>query len=485
MVLVFFLEGRLFRTRYHPLRDNAVFKISISLLILSFFLGMNSYHASTPLSKSNHVYHLLNNSEVVLIGMVESDPRESTRYTSATIACEEALVDGVSYPVQGDIRITLPQGFLLQYGDLVKIQGDLKSTIPSGYYPHVSRDGQTRHFVKMDYPDIEILSSFQGNPIRAALYRLRERANRLIFNMIPFPESAVLSGIMLGLDTAIPEYLWNGYRASGTAHIIVISGFNISIIAISLSKILNKKFQPVISLPITLIVIVLYTILVGADTPVVRAAVMAAIGLPAASIGRKPVGIHSLMIAAAGMLIFNPFQLWNISFQLSFLATLALLVMADPISQFILNRVSNKKLEKPAFLETFLNLLIPTLCASFVVFPILFKITGTLSVVSIPANLIVAPLQPLIMILGGLSILVGIISPWIGRIFGVLTWPLVALCNQVALRLSVHPSATKYLPAWIYPLSLVVVITVLVSFSIHQMVALSKPQFRNDEPDAK
>ena len=469
-----FAEKRFFRSRAHPLRNNALFKIPFAFLLAACFSGLLVYNAALSQMQKNNIYQFADQPNAVLIGLVTSDPIKTTRYTSATITCHQVLIDGKNHRVHGKTRITLPQGFQITYGDVVEIKGDIKSTFKAGDPPSTSRAGREKVFTKIDYPDIKIAATNAGNPILSALFRMREGANRVIFDMMPFPESAVFSGILLGIESAIPEYLWNGYRASGIAHIIVISGFNISVITHLLFRVLNKSIRPRIALPLTIGAVILYTILVGADTPVVRAAIMATIGLPAANIGRKTISIHNLILAAACMLAFNPFLLWDISFQLSFLATLALQVMADPIINWTVNLIYKNE-EKRNNSHVLLELLITTVCASIAVFPILFRLTGTISLVSIPANILVGPLQPLIMTAGGMSVLVGLVSPLLGRVLGVFVWPLIAFCNQVALRFSVHPSSIVYLPNWIYYASLGLVILILGFFSLKQIASLSKP----------
>jgi competence protein ComEC len=473
-LLIAYAEKRVARYQSHPLLHNPLFKIPTAMLLAAGLFGISLYRASLPEFQNENIYHFAGNSNATLIGLVSSDPDITSRYTSATITCHTVTIDGESYHVQGKTHVILPQGFQIRYGDIVEVNGEIKSTFSEDDLPFTSRDGREKIFTKIEYPDVKIISTNKGNPILSALYRTRERANGVIFDMMPFPESAVLSGILLGLETSIPAYLWNGYRASGIAHIIVISGFNISVITHLIFRVFSRSKRRGIALPSTIGIVILYTILVGADTPVVRAAIMACIGLPAARIGRRPISIHSLILAAAFMLVFNPFLLWDISFQLSFLATLALQVMVDPIIRWITGFLDNDE-EEVSSGHAALELVITTLCASIAVFPILFHLTGTLSLVSIPANIIVGPMQPLIMTAGGISVLIGLVSPILSRLLGVIVWPLIAFCNQIALRLSVHPSSTVYLPGWIYYVSLILVIFLLVFFSVLQIISLSKP----------
>ena len=461
------------RRHTHPFLDKPLFRIPLALILAFGLLGMITFQQNLPGSAGDDIYRFSETSGVAVLGLVSFDPSEMARYTSATITSKEITLGDETHPVMGKVRLTLPQGFPIAYGDVVIMRGTLNSTVNSPQKPFDSRDGREKVFVDMDFPQVEIIARGQGNPIISTLFRIRERAYKVIFDMIPFPESAVLSGILLGIETAIPDYLWNGYRASGIAHIIAISGFNISIITHLLYRYLSDRKNLKLALPITILTVILYTILVGADTPVVRAAIMASIALPASRIGRRSISIHNLVIAAALMLVINPYLLWDISFQLSFLATLALQVMADPIIHWVISilKIKDEKDKQHPLLDA----IITTLCASFAVFPILFRMTGTISRVSILANILVAPLQPFIMLGGGAAVIIGLISPIASWAIGIFVWPLLAFCNQVAIRLSANPASTVYLPAWVYGVSLFFSISTLAFFSTKQVISLSKP----------
>ena len=483
-LLLAFTERKISRSQQHPLLNNALFKIPFAMIFFGILAGIYLFQSALPDITERNIAYYSGHSDMTVIGVVNADPRQTSRYTTATVKCEEITIDGATQPVRGKMRVSLPQGFYLAYGDRIQMQGNIESTIDTGQLPITSHEGREKIFVEMDFPEVEVLSSHAGNPIISMLFRTREQANEIIFDMVPFPESAVLAGILLGLDTSIPEYLWNGYRASGIAHIIVISGFNISIIAMMLLRFLEGKVREKFQIPFVISMVFLYTILVGADIPVVRAAIMATIGLPAKRIGRKTIGIHNLTLAATLMLILNPFLIWDMSFQLSFLATLALLILADPLTQWVL-RLIYKDEEARDRPHLFLELITTTLCAAFVVFPIIFPLTGTLSLSSIPANIVVAPLQPMIMLLGGSAVLAGLVFPFVSRILGVIVWPLIAACNQIALRLSVHPASLVYLPVWVYWVSLAGVTFILLFFLYKQIVELTKPQPANEIPEKR
>jgi len=204
---------------------------------------------------------------------------------------------------------------------------------------------------------------------------------------------------------------------------------------------------------------------------------MAIIAYPAYQIGRRIIGIHNLTLAGAVMLLINPFLLWNISFQLSFLATLALLTLVDPIDNLI-RRILEKKIPAHSIdkLMPVVTLFTTTFSASLVVFPVLFRLNAELSLISLFANFLIAPLQPLIMAAGGLAVLFGLVIPPIGRLLGMFAWPFVAFCDQVAIRLSMSDAAVISLPEYVFWIGLLLTIGVLIYSSYHQIFSFSTPK---------
>ena len=93
-------------------------------------------------------------------------------------------------------------------------------------------------------------------------------------------------------------------------------------------------------------VVAVYTLLVGADAAVVRAAIMGGLSLFACQVGRRQDGLNSLAFVAAVMTVFNPYLPWDVGFQLSFMATLGLVLYAEPLSQAFLNFAARRKIEK-------------------------------------------------------------------------------------------------------------------------------------------
>ena len=151
----------------------------------------------------------------------------------------------------------------------------------------------------------------------------------------PQPHAALLSGILLGVDSGLPRSLQDDFRTTGTAHIIAISGFNISVVAAVLMGALGSVLGQRRARPLALLGIAAYTVLAGADASVVRAALMGALVIVAQGLGRPAQALTALIFAAVAMTAWEPRILWDVGFQLSVGATLSLLLYSQALQSAI------------------------------------------------------------------------------------------------------------------------------------------------------
>lgn len=180
--------------------------------------------------------------------------------------------------------------------------------------------------------------------------------------------------------------------------------------------------------------IALYTILVGADASVVRAALMGGVYLVANRLlGRPNFAYASLFLAGFLMTLFNPFTLWDVGFQLSFTATLGLMLYADPFTRWTRRRLLRWLDE--GLVSQLMGLLneavIITIAAQVLTLPLMLAYFGQLSLISLPANAFILPAQPGVMLWGGLATLLGMVVPALGQIFAWIAW--LFLTNTISL----------------------------------------------------
>ncbi|PJF23983.1 MAG: hypothetical protein CUN53_20140, partial [Phototrophicales bacterium] len=142
---------------------------------------------------------------------------------------------------------------------------------------------------------VTVLPGNRGNPVFRAIYAFKERSLENIYRLFPDPESSLLAGILLGVDTGLTKELQEAFKNTGTAHIIAISGFNISIIAALFVTFFSRFLGERRGRLLAILGIALYTFLVGADAAVVRAAIMGTLALLARQVGRRQMALNTLL----------------------------------------------------------------------------------------------------------------------------------------------------------------------------------------------
>ena len=226
----------------------------------------------------------------------------------------------------------------------------------------------------------------------------------------------------------------DAFRTTGTTHIIAISGFNIALIAGALlllfQRVLGRRRA---TLP-AIAGVILYTVLVGAAPSVVRAAIMGCILILGSHLGRRSDTLVSLVVAAVLMTMHEPIVLWDVGFQLSFLATAGLATMMPQLQQWMSGW--------PRWLS---DALATTLAAQLAVLPVLLANFGQVSPVSLLANLVVLPAFPPLMVLGGATALLGTLWAPLGVAAGWLAWVPLAWTIRWVEAFAVLPLAS--LPA--------------------------------------
>jgi competence protein ComEC len=157
-----------------------------------------------------------------------------------------------------------------------------------------------------------------------------------------------------------------------------------------------------------------------------RAALMGMISIFARQVGRRQVGLVTLMAVAALMcLLFSPLYIWDVGFQLSFFATLGLILYAEPFSNFMGN-LFRRMLPADtanAITNPFNDFVVLTFAAQLTTIPIMVYHFQQLSLVSFIANPFILPVQPMVMLAGGFSLLASHIWIVLGKIAGFIAWP--------------------------------------------------------------
>lgn len=274
----------------------------------------------------------------------------------------------------------------------------------------------------LEYPEISLTPEAQEKDWRFWLLSLRRRIEGIFRRVLPEPQASLLSGIVLGSKAGMPGEFYQSLRDSGTLHIVVASGMNVTIIAATLIDFFILFFSRRLAIGFAFVGIWFYVLLAGAEAPVLRAGVMGTLAFLAQGLGREADAWRGLTLAAALMLFLNPLSLFDLGFQLSFVSTGGILFFGPKISRILV--------KVPKQLATDFS---QTLGAQMATFPLIFITFGDYSPFSLPANLAIVFMIPWIMRLGGIAAILGLIFLPLGYLFGWLVFiPLTYFVNVVS-----------------------------------------------------
>ena len=390
---------------------------------------------------------------VTLEGVVAAEPDERQTYTNLRVRAERLSdPDGREVALRGLVLVRAPRYPRLDYGDRIRVEGRLEAPPtgePFSYRDYLARQGI---YSLMTSTRLALLGHNQANPLLWAIFALKRHAQATIATILPEPQAALLTGILLGIETGIPSALVEAFRATGTSHIVVISGFNMTLVAGILTRLALRLFDRRRAFWIAVAGVALYTVLVGASAAVVRAAAMALLCLWARRLGRVTYGPASLAAAALLMSAWNPLALWDISFQLSFAATAGLVLFADPLERafaWLLSRFTQA--ERARRLTGLLDeALIVGLAAQITTTPLILFHFGRLSLVAMLSNLLILPAQPAVMIWGGLATLVGMVTRPLGQGLGWVAWAFLTYTIELVQLTARVPRASVplHLEGW-------------------------------------
>lgn len=411
----------------------------VSVCFLSLLLGILRFNAKAPLQNfdEGHIAHYNDQGWVKIEGIVSGEPDVRDTYTNLPVEVSKIEVDGQGREVTGTVLVRAPRYPECdngdeqklrcpeyEYGDELEIAG-LLETPPEledfSYREYLARQGI---YSILWRPQITLISRGRGNVFKRGLLAFKRQAQRVIALILPEPQAALLTGILLGVETGIPADLTKAFSATSTAHIIAISGFNISIIAGLFSGLSTRLAGRRRAMPLALAGIIVYTILVGASAAVVRAAIMGCLYVIAIHYGRQTEALTSLVAAAVLMTLLNPQTLWDVGFQLSFAATLGL-ILYTPVLQSWFERLLSKALSPGTAkraIQILNEALIVSLAAQITTLPIIVYHFRQLSLVTLLSNFLILPAQPGVMLWGGLATIAGLVWLPLGQVLGWIAW---------------------------------------------------------------
>lgn len=435
-VLILLLSFTVVRNRWVIVL--AVFLVLFSLGILRF----NSGEKALPWYFESKVEQ-----EVSLTGVLIDEPQ--IRETNQKVAV--LVREGAD---KTKILITTDFTNEYKYGDKVSFTGKLQK--PENFETDQGKEFDYINYLGKDdiqylvyYPEIQVGGGGYGNPIKSALFSAKQKFLKVIKLSIYEPESLLMGGLILGERASFSAEMRERFINTGTIHIVALSGYNVSIVADWIMRLFS--FLPRnMGFGAGILGIILFVIMAGGQSTAVRAGIMAILVLIARATGRTYDVARGLALAGVIMILINPYVLrYDVSFQLSFIATVAVIYLAPKFETSRHFTWITKKFE--------LRNIIATTCAAYLfVLPFILYKMGNLSLTALPANFLILPFIPPTMILGFITGFIGLLWWPLAVPFGYLSYGLLHYELKVIEILANIPFSSFTIPN--FPLILVLAI---------------------------
>ncbi|MBF6599000.1 MAG: DNA internalization-related competence protein ComEC/Rec2 [Dehalococcoidia bacterium] len=343
-----------------------------------------------------------------LRAVVAGDPRIGDTSQQLALRVRQVQLDGAWRQASGGVQVRL--GLLPRYrsGDMLELEGALaRPQAPGGfdYAAYLDRRGIQS---EMQFPAARLVGHARDAPLTAATLAVRRRLSRALALALPEPQASLAQGVLLGQRSALPADVAADLNSTNTSHLVVVSGENVVLVStyttIALAWLLGRRR----ALALSIALVVAYALLVGASPPVLRATIMGVLLVVAQLSGRPMHGLTSILFAAALMAGIEPRVIADVSFQLTFAATVGIVYLASPLRRRAVDAAGwlLRRDELPRWAGTlFAEPLSVTLAAIVATAPLLALNFGRLSLVAVPANLLVVPVFPVIL---GASLLAAI-----------------------------------------------------------------------------
>lgn len=366
---------------------------------------------------------------VVLRGIASGRPEPRDAALLLVLDVDGRWHEGQWEPVRSRVLVRTDRYGDWSYGDRIVARGTLRQVDSgSGYWAeHLARQGIR---TTLEYPRLTLEERPQGPDFRRIIDAVRTRLESLCALLLPEPQASLLAGILVGTRASMPPDLRDALKATGTSHIVAVSGFNVTVVA-GLAQLAALRFLPRRRATLLAIVAVwLYSLLTGLPPSALRAAIMCTFGLSAALVGRGGDALSFLCLSGALMAGLDPLLLYDLGFQLSFLAT-AGLVLLEPVLRGWLASL-------PGWLAASLSV---TLAAQLATLPVVIGSFHSLSLVSPLANLLIAPMLPGLMVVGALAIGLGAVALPLGQLVAPAAWLYLTYLVEVISWTARLPSA--------------------------------------------
>ncbi len=397
----------------------------VAVLVFAGLVMGNSY--GTIHWQQQQALQSLNGSHLSLTGRVKEDP---THAVTTRLTMDSLKFDG--YNIAGTIWVDMSLRKDILRGDIVTLEGKLQEGF-GNFAGTLSRPKVISH----------------ERPVPGDIGRVvRDWFSERVRQFIDEPQVSLGLGYITGQKTSLSEELSEALRIVGLTHIVVASGYNLTIL-VRLARRLFKKYSKFASFSFAFSLMLAFVSVTGLSPSMTRAALVSGISLLLLQYGRVVHPVVLLCIIGALTVAWQPSFAWgDVGWMLSFSAFAGVMLIAPLFQVYFFGP------EPPGTIRQILG---ETVAAHIVTLPIIMYYFGSLSHVAIMANILVVPLVPLAMLLTFVTGVAGFVWPWLAGWIGWGTEQLLAYMINVATYLAELPWAQSDVEAPVWALGVYVV----------------------------
>jgi competence protein ComEC len=443
---------------------------TLLLLVMTFYILVGIIRLSVFNDISYNPISEFINEPIEFICTVIEQPKIQENKATYIVRLNNIMRAGSKFSLDSKVMLTIYDSKSLRvfsYGDILRVNGVL--SIPTDAFNEGGFDYSSYLKTKGVYVSTFVLPNQveqlkEGGSvgiIQDFVFCIRKFILDSNKKYLPLEEGALLSGIVLGERSDFTDKMDEDFLRTGLSHIVAVSGMHVAIFLLGIAyffgflgvgKVIQKFFS--------IFAIILFILITGASPSVIRAGVMAIIFLLSYTLSREKDALTSLFAAGLVVLVYNPVFLFHAGFQLSFLATFALIIF---------HPIINKKLERiPSFLR---GIVTASVSAQIGTLPIAAIHFNGISLVSVVSNILIVPLIFPSLMTGIILYLAILISPFLGFIVsGIVFIPLKIILLLSRLFSSI-PFALLKVPS---PDISILIIYLLITYLLYNILIENK-----------
>ncbi len=381
---------------------------------------------------------------VTLNGHVVEEPDVRDKSVRLTVRVRELVGATSSTVVDAKVLVVAPAHTELSYGDAIEAEGELR-------YPEAFETGSGRVFnypmflakdgvlFELAFATVEVRGENRGHIFKRGALSTKHWYLSGLHRSLPEPEAGLAGGITLGDKRAISDELSGAFQTSSLIHIIVLSGYNMSVV-------INAAAHALAFLPrygqfaASGVIVAVFILMTGGAASATRAGAMALIATYARLAGREFIALRVLAVVAFAMALWNPYLVaFDPGFQLSVLATAGLILLTPYFEK------------KLSFIPARYGLreIVASTCGTQIfVLPLILYQNGLLSFVAIPANFLALVAVPFAMLFSFVAAIGGLALGPLSPIIALPALGLLAYIIKIAEFFASLPHASVIVPSF-------------------------------------